>query len=67
MLTKDPQAEAVWALLEELYLEEATANAKTQYRGLSDEDKRAVLKAFAKDQSLRSKRWRHISGAMQAL
>jgi hypothetical protein len=67
MLATAPQTEAVWSLLEESYLEEADAKSGTYYHGLSDEEKRAALKAFAKEQSVKSKRWIEISGTVQAL
>jgi hypothetical protein len=67
MLAKDPLAEAAWSMLEELFLMEANTKARTHYCNRSDDEKRAALKAFAKDQSLKSKRWIEISGAMQPL
>ena len=67
MLAKDPQAEAVWSMLEMLYLMELDAKARTHYRNQSDDEKRVALKEFAKEQSLKSKRWMEISGAFQPL
>jgi hypothetical protein len=67
MLATAPQTEAVWSLLEESYLEEADAKSRTHYHSLSDEEKRAALKAFAKKQSVKSKRWIEISGGVQGL
>jgi hypothetical protein len=67
MLTTAPQTEVVWSLLEESYLEEADAKSKTHYRTQNDDEKRATLKAFAKEQSVKSKRWTEISGTVQAL
>ena len=67
VFAKAAQAESAWMMLEELYLEEADAKAKTRYRGWSEDENRVVLKEFAKERSLKSKRWAEIAGGLQPL
>ena len=51
---------SVWDLLEQLYLDSAVLTLNGQdsanYAGLTDDEKRAILKDFAKEQAARSKR-----------
>jgi hypothetical protein len=56
---------SVWDLLEQLYLDSAVLTLNGQdsanYAGLTDDEKRAILKDFAKEQSVRSARWANIA------
>ena len=51
----------VWELLEQLYLDSTARQAKANYATLTDEEKRAILKDFAKEQSVKSSRWANIA------
>jgi predicted component of type VI protein secretion system len=44
MLATDPRAEAVWLMLEELYLKDDDEKDKTRYHSLTDDEKRATLR-----------------------
>jgi hypothetical protein len=56
---------SVWGLLEQLYLDSAVLTLNGQdsanYAGLTDDEKRAILKDFAKEQAAVSKRWANIA------
>ena len=64
LLQHHPVINAVWQLLEHLYLDAASKQAAGEYACLSDADKRATLIGFAKRQAVTSKRW---SGILQDL
>jgi hypothetical protein len=46
----------VWDLLEQLYFDSANDQDSANYAGLTDDERRAILKDFAKEQAARSKR-----------
>jgi hypothetical protein len=48
---------SVWGLLEQLYLDSTARQVKANYATLTDEEKRAILKNFAKEQAVKSPRW----------
>jgi hypothetical protein len=52
---------SVWELLEQLYLDSASGQGSGDYAGLTDDEKRAILKDFAKEQAAGSKRWADIA------
>jgi hypothetical protein len=52
---------SIWELLEQLYLGSANGQAKANYAVLTDDEKRAILKRFAQDQSVKSARWANIA------
>jgi hypothetical protein len=52
---------SVWELLEQLYLEAVDSRAKGAFAGLSEVEKRTLLKDFAKKQAVGSKRWANIA------
>jgi hypothetical protein len=51
---------SVWDLLEQLYFDSANGRDRDNYDGLTDNEKRKVLKDFAKEQAAGSKRWAAI-------
>ena len=51
---------SVWDLLEQLYLDSAKDRGCDTYADLSVNEKRAILKDFAKEQATGSKRWAAI-------
>jgi hypothetical protein len=51
---------SVWELLEQLYLDSANSRDSDSYAGLTDDEKRAILKDFAKEQAAKSPRWAAI-------
>jgi hypothetical protein len=52
---------SIWELLEQLYLGAANCQDGDSYAGLADNEKRAILKDFAQEQSVKSARWANIS------
>ena len=52
---------SVWDLLEQLYLDSTARQVKANYATLTDEEKRAILKDFAQEQSVKSARWANIA------
>ena len=52
---------SVWELLEQLYLDSANGQAKANYAALTDDEKRAILKDFTKEQAVKSPRWAVIA------
>jgi hypothetical protein len=52
--------DGVLRLLEEAYLDAASAQARIEYSRLGDGEKRPVLLAFAESQAERSQRWAGI-------
>jgi hypothetical protein len=61
MLPREPISTSVWDKLEQFYLESASDQAKGTHAALSESDKRSALKAFAKSQAVKSKRWADIA------
>ena len=60
MLLQGPVTSSVWRLLEELYLDSASESDVGEYASLSEIEKRAAVKDFARRQAVMSKRWSHI-------
>jgi hypothetical protein len=60
MLLQTSVASGVWRLLEELYLDSASESDVGEYASLSEIEKRAAVKDFARRQAVMSKRWSHI-------
>jgi hypothetical protein len=60
MLLQAQIPSSVWELLEQLYRDSANGLDSDNYAGLSDNEKRAILKEFAKKQAAVSKRWAAI-------
>jgi hypothetical protein len=52
---------SIWELLEQLYLGSANCQDSDSYAGLADDEKRAILKEFAQEQSVTSARWANIA------
>ena len=57
MPLREQLASAVWHLLEQLYLASPGDHDKDKYAGSTENQKRIVLKDFAKTQAVKSKRW----------
>jgi hypothetical protein len=51
----------VWELLEQLHLDSTARQVKANYATLTDKEKRAILKDFAKEQAVKSPRWANIA------
>jgi hypothetical protein len=60
MLVQLHIANNIWQLLEELYLDSASKQDADQYASLSETEKRAIRKDFAKRQACASKRLSQI-------
>jgi hypothetical protein len=52
---------SIWELLEQLYLGSANGQTKANYATMTDDEKRAILKDFAQEQSVKSARWANIA------
>ena len=61
MLPQNQIRTGVWDLLEQIYLGSANCRDSGGYAGLTDDEKRAILKDFAKEQAAGSKRWANIA------
>jgi hypothetical protein len=67
MLPKAQIPSSVWDLLEQLYLGSANGQNGDGYASLTDDEKRAILRDFAKEQAAVSKRWAAIVGDLQII
>jgi hypothetical protein len=61
MFLHHPFANDVWRMLEEIYLGSANCQNSDNYAVLTDDEKRAILKDFAKEQAVKSPRWAVIA------
>jgi hypothetical protein len=61
MPLREHLASAIWHLLEQLYLASPGDQDKYKYAGSTENQKRIVLKDFAKTQAVKSKRWAKIA------
>jgi hypothetical protein len=60
MLSPVQNAESVWRMLEEIYLDSVIKARQVAYARSSDRDKRAILMEFARRRAITSKRWQQI-------
>jgi hypothetical protein len=65
MSPNDQSANGVWHLLEQLYLDSASGQESDAYAGLSGDEKRVTLLAFANAQAATSKRRAAIVGNLR--
>jgi hypothetical protein len=61
MLPKEDAAQTAWELLEHVYIEAVGRQTALAYMNLGKTAQRVVLKSFAKEQAVRSKRWASIA------
>jgi hypothetical protein len=61
MLPQNQIRTGVWDLLEQIYLGSANCRDSGGYAGLTDDEKRAILKDFTKEQAVKSPRWAVIA------
>jgi hypothetical protein len=61
MLPKEDAAQTAWELLEHVYIEAVGRQTALAYMKLGKTAQRVVLKSFAKEQAVRSKRWASIA------
>jgi hypothetical protein len=61
MLPREHIGTEMWSLLEQLYVASADEQGKYKYAGSTENQKRIVLKDFAKGQAVKSKRWANIA------
>ena len=60
MLVQLQIANNIWRLLEEVYLDSANEQCAAKFGRVSEIEKRAILKDFARRQARASKRWCQI-------
>jgi hypothetical protein len=61
MLPKEDVAQNAWELVEHIYIEAVGRQTALAYMNLGKTAQRVVLKSFAKEQAVRSKRWALIA------
>jgi hypothetical protein len=66
MLPIEDAAQAAWELLEHVYIEAVGTETAQVYMNLGKTAQRVVLKSFAKEQAVRSKRWASIAQNFQS-
>jgi hypothetical protein len=67
MSQSDHFAHGAWRMLEDLYLDSESINAKREYSELSETERRATLLAFANRQAVSSTRWARIASGIRAI
>jgi hypothetical protein len=57
MSSNSPITKSIRKLLEQLYLESASDEAKSEFAGMDEDKKRVILKAFLRARPEGSKKW----------